>query len=48
MNRKLTFTLTEQMNPLRTRTIADLCDYLTDRLLVPSLRPAARIGGANT
>jgi hypothetical protein len=35
MNRKLTFTLTEQMNPLRTRTIADLCDYLTDRLLVP-------------
>ncbi|MBI5688872.1 MAG: hypothetical protein HZC55_02155 [Verrucomicrobia bacterium] len=35
MNRKLTFTLTEQANPLRTRSIADLCDYLTDRLLVP-------------
>ncbi len=35
MNRKLTFTLTEQSNPLRTRTIADLCDYLTDRVLVP-------------
>jgi hypothetical protein len=35
MNRKLNFTLTEQTNPLRTRTIADLCDYLTDRLLVP-------------
>lgn len=35
MNRKLTFTLTEQTNPLRTRCIADLCDYLTDRLLVP-------------
>lgn len=35
MNRKLSFTLTEQANPLRTRTIADLCDYLTDRLLVP-------------
>lgn len=35
MNRKLSFTLTEQTNPLRTRSIADLCDYLTDRLLVP-------------
>ena len=35
MNRKLSFTLTEQANPLHTRTIADLCDYLTDRLLVP-------------
>ena len=35
MNRKLNFTLTEQTNPLRTRSIADLCDYLTDRLLVP-------------
>lgn len=35
MNRKLNFTLTEQLNPLRTRSIADLCDYLTDRLLVP-------------
>ena len=35
MNRKLTFTLTEQTNPLRTRSITDLCDYLTDRLLVP-------------
>lgn len=35
MNRKLNFTLIEQTNPLRTRTIADLCDTLTDRLLVP-------------
>lgn len=35
MNRKLTFTLTEQVNPRHTRTIADLCDHLTDRLLVP-------------
>lgn len=35
MNRKLTFTLTEQVNPLRTRTIVDLCDYLTDKMLVP-------------
>lgn len=35
MNRKLTFTLTEQTNPLRTRSIMDLCDYLTDKILVP-------------
>jgi hypothetical protein len=35
MNRKLSFTLTEQANPLRTRTIVELCDYLTDKLLVP-------------
>jgi hypothetical protein len=35
MNRKLTFTLTEQSNPLRTRSIMDLCDYLTDKILVP-------------
>jgi len=35
MNRKLTFTITEQSNPLRTRSIVDLCDYLTDRILVP-------------
>ncbi len=35
MNKKLNFTLTEETNPLRTRTIADLCDFLTDRLLVP-------------
>lgn len=35
MNRKLTFTLTEQANPLRTQTIVELCDYLTDKLLVP-------------
>ena len=35
MTRKLTFTLTEQANPLRTRTIVDLCDYLTDQMLVP-------------
>lgn len=35
MNRKLSFTLTEQINPLRTRSIVDLCDYLTDKLLVP-------------
>ena len=35
MNRKLTFTLTEQANPLRTRSIMDLCDYLTDKVLVP-------------
>jgi hypothetical protein len=35
MNRKLTFTLTEQVNPLRTRTIVDLCDYLTEKMLVP-------------
>jgi hypothetical protein len=35
MNRKLTFTVTEQVNPLRTRTIVDLCDYLTEKMLVP-------------
>ena len=35
MNRKLTFTVTEQANPLRTRTIMDLCDYLTEKMLVP-------------
>lgn len=35
MNRKLHFTLTGQGNPLHTRTIADLCDHLTERLLVP-------------
>lgn len=35
MNRKLSFTLTEESNPLRTRSIVDLCDYLTDKLLVP-------------
>lgn len=35
MNRKLSFTLTEETNPLRTRSIVDLCDYLTDKLLVP-------------
>jgi hypothetical protein len=35
MNKKLTFTLTEQANPLRTRSIMDLCDYLTDMILVP-------------
>lgn len=35
MNRKLNFTLIGQTNPRDTRTIADLCDYLTDRLLVP-------------
>ncbi len=35
MNKKLTFTLTEQANPLRTRCIMDLCDYLADRILAP-------------
>ncbi len=35
MNRKLRFTLSEESNPLRTRTIMDLCDYLTDKMLVP-------------
>ncbi len=35
MIRKLTFTLTEDPNPLRTRCIADLCDYLADMILVP-------------
>ncbi len=35
MNKKLTFTVTEQVNPLRTRTIVDLCDYLTEKMLVP-------------
>ena len=35
MLRKLTFTITEQANPLRTRSIMDLCDYLTDKMLVP-------------
>ena len=35
MNRKLSFTLVEQINPLRTRSIVELCDYLTDKLLVP-------------
>lgn len=35
MNRKLSFSLTEETNPLRTRSIVDLCDYLTDKLLVP-------------
>jgi hypothetical protein len=35
MNRKLSFVLMEQINPLRTRSIVDLCDYLTDKLLVP-------------
>jgi len=35
MNRKLTFTVTEQVNPLRTRTIVDLCDYPTEKMLVP-------------
>lgn len=35
MNRKLTFTLIEQDNPLRTRSIVDLCDYLTEKMLVP-------------
>ena len=35
MNKKLTFTLTEQSNPLRTRCIMDLCDYLADRILAP-------------
>jgi hypothetical protein len=35
MNNRLTFTLTEETNPLRTRCIADLCNYLTETILVP-------------
>lgn len=35
MHRKLSFTITDEPNPLRTRTIMDLCDYLTDQMLVP-------------
>jgi hypothetical protein len=35
MSRKLTFAIMEQANPLRTRSIMDLCDYLTDKMLVP-------------
>lgn len=37
MNRKLSFTLLEETNPLHTRCIMDLCDYLTDRMLAPRL-----------
>ncbi len=37
MNRKLSFILLEQRNPLHTRCIMDLCDYLTDRMLAPRL-----------
>jgi len=35
MNKKLTFTLTDRANPLRTRSIIDLCDYLADTVLAP-------------
>jgi hypothetical protein len=35
MNRKLSFTITDTPSPLHTRTIMDLCDYLTDKMLAP-------------
>ena len=34
-SRKLTFSITGQPNPLHTRSVMDLCDYLTDKMLVP-------------
>jgi hypothetical protein len=35
MNRKLAFTITDAASPLHTRTIMELCDYLTDTMLAP-------------
>jgi len=32
---KLRFSIIEERNPLRTRSIMDLCDYLTEKMLVP-------------
>jgi len=32
---KLRFSIAEERNPLRTRSVMDLCDYLTEKMLVP-------------
>lgn len=32
---KLRFSIIDERNPLRTRSILDLCDYLTEKMLVP-------------